>query len=101
MSKQVNVKIADFEHFTMFLIETRKYRRTINISNHKPFIKTVDMKTYFEKSKACIKVGCEWIEAKRYKELADTGKLGDFVNSPKQDLQNLLNRSIIICFQWL
>jgi len=84
VSKQVNVKIYDSGHFTMFIIETRKYRRFITISKKKPFFKTMDQKLYFENGKFCRKVGCQWIEQKKWQELVDTGKLGEFVNSPKQ-----------------
>ena len=80
----MKVKIGDIGSFNMIIIETRKYRRIINISKKNPYFKLFDQKVYFKDNKLFSKHGIAWIERKKWQELVDTGKLGEWINSPKQ-----------------
>lgn len=80
----MKVNIYDMGSFRLIVIETRKYRRTVNISKNKPFHKLFDRKIYFENRKIFMKHGIAWIETKKWQELVDMGKLGAWINSPKQ-----------------
>jgi len=90
------VKIWDSGSFLYITIETRKYRRYTSISKNKPFIKTIDQKYVFESKEAYFKFRNEWIEAKKLKELIDTGKMKEHIrNSPKQKkYQNLMIKKL-------
>jgi len=78
------VYIYDRESFCMFVIETRKYRRMIDISKRTPYLKLYDMIVYIETGLIKRKVYAQWIDAKKEKELKDTGKFKEWINSPKQ-----------------
>ncbi len=80
----MKVRIGDVGTSRLISIETRKYRRYINIGKDKPFFKLFDHKIYFENGKTLRKVGSQWLDAKKEKELKDTGKFGEWINSPKQ-----------------
>lgn len=82
----MKVIISDMGSSLMFVIETKKYRRTMMVSKQFPRLpKLIDSKYVYETQKAYRKFRNEWIEAKQLRELIDTGDIKEYIrNSPKQ-----------------
>ncbi len=80
-----NVKMSEIGSSIMFIIKTKKYRRTILVSKQFPRLPNIDTKYVFETGKSYSKFRQEWVEAKKLNELIDTGNWDEFIrNSPKQ-----------------
>ena len=72
----MKVIISDMGSSLMFVIETKKYRRTMMVSKQFPRLpKLIDSKYVKGTQTAFRKFRNEWIEAKKLRELIDTGKI--------------------------